>query len=300
MLLRCFRGVFLVLLGRSSGGCGQDLGADFAHNGVAFKGSPATSELPMRRETGRLGSVGGRFALRPHALSTMRGPGRKWLYNEGMARLIRMHVTNYRSIGAQSVELLFPSNTPVVLIGENNAGKSNLVRALHLALGSIWPGTHEPEDNEFYLRNRAAPIEVLLEFAESPARTSFLDTHSAGSVIALGVSGCGACGKKGLRPVRRRELAGVRACRLAHSAARRGIERARPRTRRGCACGFEISRMRGPGGFSRVRMRVRRRKHIAFHSGPAPTPAGLTERWSMDIVHDALTDGRQFRALMAT
>jgi putative transposase len=46
-----------------------------------------------------------------------------------------------------------------------------------------------------------------------------------------------------------------------------------------------------------LRMRVRRRKHIALHRGPAPTPTGPTERWSMDFVHDALADGRPFRVL---
>jgi putative transposase len=44
-------------------------------------------------------------------------------------------------------------------------------------------------------------------------------------------------------------------------------------------------------------MRVRRRKHIALHRGPAPVPAGPTERWSMDFVHDVLADGRSFRVL---
>ena len=46
-----------------------------------------------------------------------------------------------------------------------------------------------------------------------------------------------------------------------------------------------------------LRMRVRRRKHIALHRGPAPQPVGPTERWSMDFVHDALADGRPFRVL---
>ena len=46
-----------------------------------------------------------------------------------------------------------------------------------------------------------------------------------------------------------------------------------------------------------LRMRVRRRKHIALHRGPAPVPVGPTERWSMDFVHDALADGRAFRVL---
>jgi putative transposase len=46
-----------------------------------------------------------------------------------------------------------------------------------------------------------------------------------------------------------------------------------------------------------LRMRVRRRKHIALHRGPAPIPVGPTERWSMDFVHDTLADGRPFRIL---
>lgn len=46
-----------------------------------------------------------------------------------------------------------------------------------------------------------------------------------------------------------------------------------------------------------LRMRVRRRKHIALHRGPAPAPLGPTERWSMDFVHDTLADGRPFRIL---
>ena len=46
-----------------------------------------------------------------------------------------------------------------------------------------------------------------------------------------------------------------------------------------------------------LRMRVRRRKHIALHRGSAPIPAGPTERWSMDFVHDTLADGRPFRIL---
>jgi putative transposase len=46
-----------------------------------------------------------------------------------------------------------------------------------------------------------------------------------------------------------------------------------------------------------LRMRVRRRKHIALHRGPAPIPTGPTERWSMDFVYDAFADGRQFRVL---
>jgi putative transposase len=46
-----------------------------------------------------------------------------------------------------------------------------------------------------------------------------------------------------------------------------------------------------------LRMRVRRRTHMARHRGPAPVPTGLHQRWSMDVVHDQLVDGRPFRVL---
>jgi len=46
-----------------------------------------------------------------------------------------------------------------------------------------------------------------------------------------------------------------------------------------------------------LRMRVRRRKHMTLHRGPAPVPVGPQERWSMDFVHDTLADGRPFRVL---
>ena len=39
-----------------------------------------------------------------------------------------------------------------------------------------------------------------------------------------------------------------------------------------------------------LRMRVRRRKHLALHRGPAPVPAGSTERWSMDVVPETLSE----------
>lgn len=46
-----------------------------------------------------------------------------------------------------------------------------------------------------------------------------------------------------------------------------------------------------------VRMRVRRRKHMALHRGPVLRAEGPAERWSMDFVHDQLGDGRPFRVL---
>jgi putative transposase len=44
-------------------------------------------------------------------------------------------------------------------------------------------------------------------------------------------------------------------------------------------------------------VRRRRRKRVAMPRQPMPTPLQVNERWSMDYVHDALSDGRTFRCL---
>jgi len=141
--------------------------------------------------------------------------------------------------------------------------------------------------------------------------------------------------KKSLRPARRRELAPwfhgtfavrcARACRLAQfgraswyrrSCAKdqsalqiriRDLAHARPRfgslriwvllRREGWPVNRKRVRRRYRLDGLQLRMRVRRRKHIALHRGPAPVPVGPTERWSMDFVHDTLADGRPFRIL---
>lgn len=44
-------------------------------------------------------------------------------------------------------------------------------------------------------------------------------------------------------------------------------------------------------------VRRRRRKRVAVPRQPMPVPSRVNERWSMDYVHDALSDGRTFRCL---
>ncbi len=80
-----------------------------------------------------------------------------------MARITKLIVSGYRSINDR-VEVSFPAETPVVLVGENNSGKSNIVRALHLVLGPFWPGNHDPDDHEFFGRGRDHPIGITVEF----------------------------------------------------------------------------------------------------------------------------------------
>ena len=46
-----------------------------------------------------------------------------------------------------------------------------------------------------------------------------------------------------------------------------------------------------------LRLRVRKRRHRSLHRGPVTPPTGAQQRWSMDVVHDPLADGRAFRVL---
>jgi putative ATP-dependent endonuclease of OLD family len=67
------------------------------------------------------------------------------------SRITCLQIEKYRSI-SERVTINFPENTPVVLVGENNAGKSNIVRALELVLGEMWPGSRQPDDHDFWNR----------------------------------------------------------------------------------------------------------------------------------------------------
>src|SRR5688572_2264477 len=94
-----------------------------------------------------------------------------------MARVSKLSVKGYRSINAR-IEIAFPPNKPVVLIGENNAGKSNIVRALNLMLGQYSPGYHEPEDHEYFGRDSTVAASVSVAFDEDdPLNGKWTELH---------------------------------------------------------------------------------------------------------------------------
>jgi putative ATP-dependent endonuclease of OLD family len=83
-----------------------------------------------------------------------------------MGRLKTIRIRNYRSIGGW-VQVDMPQRGPLVLLGENNAGKSNLIGALDIVLGETWPGSFHPEEHDFHDRDREQlPMQVVLSVSD--------------------------------------------------------------------------------------------------------------------------------------
>lgn len=77
-------------------------------------------------------------------------------------KLARVEIKNFRSI--KSLELSFPRSGFLVLVGANNAGKSNVIRAIDNLCGDQWFGKEKTQDHDFYLRNRSNKISISLAF----------------------------------------------------------------------------------------------------------------------------------------
>lgn len=77
-----------------------------------------------------------------------------------MPRLTQITIEGFRSISDQIV-LNFPDKKPVILIGENNAGKSNIIRAIDLMFGEFHPKFKKLEDYDHY--NRDTNNKVIIE-----------------------------------------------------------------------------------------------------------------------------------------
>lgn len=79
-----------------------------------------------------------------------------------MARLNYFEVSGYRSIGDE-ICLRIPVSKPLVIVGENNAGKSNIVKAIERLLGEGWPPSWAPENHDFHDRDTNGEIRISAE-----------------------------------------------------------------------------------------------------------------------------------------
>lgn len=67
-------------------------------------------------------------------------------------RLLKLQIQYFRSI--ENVVLTLPENTPLILFGPNNSGKSNILRAVDILVGERWAPTTDFEDSDFFQRDR--------------------------------------------------------------------------------------------------------------------------------------------------
>lgn len=68
-------------------------------------------------------------------------------------RLERVKIKNFRSI--KSIDLEMPDSNILVLVGSNNAGKSNIIRAIDAVCGDSWFGPAKMEDHDYYRREKS-------------------------------------------------------------------------------------------------------------------------------------------------
>ena len=69
-----------------------------------------------------------------------------------MAIVSKIRIDNFRSV--KSVELTIPERAPLILVGENNAGKSNIISAIDVILGETHPKYRLIEQKDYYQRTQ--------------------------------------------------------------------------------------------------------------------------------------------------
>lgn len=77
-------------------------------------------------------------------------------------KISRVYIENYRSIK----KLDFSPGNYCVLIGENNAGKSNILKAVNLVLGETWPTDRTFTDEDFHNQDTTNDIIIQVFFDE--------------------------------------------------------------------------------------------------------------------------------------
>lgn len=76
--------------------------------------------------------------------------------------LRKISINNFRSV--KELEFCFPENNLLILVGHNNAGKSNIIRAIDLICGETWINPDRLEDHDYYQRDRSNPVSIYLQF----------------------------------------------------------------------------------------------------------------------------------------
>ena len=91
-----------------------------------------------------------------------------------MAELATLKISKFRSI--EDATIVFPPGMPVVLFGQNNAGKSNIIRALNIIMGEQYPKTIILDESDYFLRDPNQVVEISA-FFRSPLSGIYQEIH---------------------------------------------------------------------------------------------------------------------------
>jgi len=94
-----------------------------------------------------------------------------------MVNVAKIHIENFRSVKNLDLKL----SKINALIGPNNAGKSNIMRALSLVLGESWPSNKIINDNDYFDRDRRNTIKIQVMFDKD-----FVDNKYGKKVYGFG------------------------------------------------------------------------------------------------------------------
>lgn len=87
-------------------------------------------------------------------------------------KITRVIIRNWRSVKDADFE---PSDM-TVLVGANNAGKTNILSAINFLMGDRWPMPGNLLDSDYYLSDRRREIFIQVDFEEAPYSRLDFDT----------------------------------------------------------------------------------------------------------------------------
>lgn len=82
-------------------------------------------------------------------------------------KIKEISIKNFRSIKEEKI--VFPESWILALVGANNAGKSNILRAIDNILWDSWFSWERVEMNDYWMRNSENKIVIKISFSESNA-----------------------------------------------------------------------------------------------------------------------------------
>lgn len=77
-------------------------------------------------------------------------------------KIRKIQIKNYRSLKEEEID--FPKGGVLALVGPNNAGKSNILKAINNILGDSWFNEEKAEKNDFYLKDLNNMIKIKIDF----------------------------------------------------------------------------------------------------------------------------------------